>query len=196
MGNKTLSGCGIAILLLLLIVVIVVVSFFVLAPKIVRWIEEETAKEQAWQEFALAWRPPPDNPGADWIFPAKVGEFQLVGYDKGATVPEFGIDIVPAHHAIYRTEQQEIEVNVYRVNKLEKEALYRRIGRSIEEGKYNNKITSCSPEYDRCEYTVAPPRQKGSLWWSRDWLFYFRTNQNDNLEPFIKLYLNAIQNKK
>ena len=187
-GLKWLLGCGVAALLMLLICGGLAVY---LVSRGAGWFWGAIQAEQQRAEFAASWQPPPSGAGPDRLFPANVAEFELLSHDRQADVPDFGIDLA-GHHATYQSPQMKLDVFVYRATKLEKEALFRRVEDAIQQNDYNLRMRFGSSQGDRFSYTVSPPRQKGSLWWSKDWLFFFRTDGSEDLEPFLEAYLSAL----
>jgi len=148
--------------------------------------------EQQHDAFADNWRPPPDEADPQTLFPEKVGEYRRTGHDANAAVAAFGIDVA-GHHATYKSGPHEIEVYVYRATRLEKEALYQRVSDAIENGDYNWRTSFGGPQADRYTFTVSPPSQMGSLWWSQDWLFFFHVMGEEDPQPFLDVYLRDIQ---
>lgn len=192
MSKKVLKGCGVACCI---IIVVIVICFIVFYPKVLQWLERESEKAKTIEEFASQWEPPSDHIGIEQSFPAKVGQFELSGKDKAAGIPEFNIDFA-GHHATYKKDREEIEIYVYRATQLEKEALYHRVAESIQHGDYSSWKTYGSPRSDRYKYSVSRPKQKGFLWWTKGWLFYFKTTEDFDLDKFVILYLDTIQEKK
>ena len=188
---KWLVGCGVAGVLLVLICAGVGWHLITRGTKALRNVMEKQGQQAA---FARSWQPPLPEAGPERLFPGDVLDFELADQDEKASVPEFGID-VPGHRAGYGSSRGKIEVLVYRANKLEKEALSGRLKKAVEEGPYNSRWTLDSDlgDFSRFDYTVSPPLQKGILWWSKDWLFLFRTHGEIDLEPFVEAYLRAIQ---
>ena len=189
-----LVGCGAAGVLLVLICG--GLGWYVV-KKGAKALRNAMERQEQRASFARAWQPPPPEVGPETLFPEKVLDFSLAGQDEEASVPEFGID-VSGHRAGYRSAQGEIEVFVYRANKLEKEALSERLKKAVEEGPYHARSTLDSDlgDYSRFDYSIRPPFQKGVLWWSKDWLLLFRTHGQIELEPFVEAYLRAVQQDK
>ena len=188
---KWLVGCGAAGVLLVLICGGLGWYLVIRGTKALRDVMEKQGQQAA---FARTWQPPPPEAGPETLFPDKILGFTLADQDEDASVPEFGID-VPGRRGGYGSSRGKIEVFVYRANKLEKEALSGRLKKAVEEGPYNSRWTLDSDlgDFSRFDYTVSPPFQKGILWWSKDWLFLFRTHGEIDLEPFVEAYLRAIQ---
>lgn len=158
----------------------------------VRFIGEEMEAERARQEFAASWQPPPADIAPEALFPEEVAGFRRASHDAVARVPDYAID-VPGRLAIYRADAAMIEVFAWQVSPLEAEALIRRVMDGIEERSHTYRVQSGSPESGRYRYTIRPPAETGYLWADEGWLFFLRTGDMDDLEPFLMDYLRSVE---
>jgi hypothetical protein len=184
MGKKLAIGCSIAAGAGVLVVVAVVA----LAPTAIQWAKAKIAEEQERQQLADQWQPPAANAGPETLFPAQAGGARLTSQDEQAAIPDLDFDL-NGRHAVYRVGANDVEVFVYRVSELEKEALFQRVEDAYDkgEGKGSRKLTKMGY---RCYY--ASPEHRHHLWFMKGWLFVFRTRATEDQEPFVKAYLKAV----
>lgn len=153
---------------------------------------QEIEKEMQRQQFAENWQPLPDDVGPEGLFPEQVAGFRRTSHDERAAVPEYDID-VPGRHAVYEAGAGKIDLDVYRASKLEAEALIRRVADTIDERESGYRFQMGSPESGRYRYEINPPSEKGYLWSSKGWLFFFRTHDEPDLIAFADEYLKSIE---
>ena len=201
-GWKWILGCGVVALLAMMVCiggVIWLISTQVV-PQISSAIKEETEREAN----ALSWPPPGDNATAEELFPESLAGFLRGSHDEVAKVDRFNIEL-KGRRAVYSSPQAKIEVFVYRASSLEKEAIYRRVLTSIGAGEdeddffdddsddsYNMRMSSGDSGSKRLRFTVRPPFHKGQLWWSKEWLFFFLTESDIDLDAFQQSYLSEV----
>lgn len=195
-------GCGVVAVLG---ISLCVGSSLWLLPRVTRGVRNAVVEETRRTAFASLWRPPADDVTAEELFPASVAGFQLAGHDEQAEVARFQID-VEGRHAVYRSSKVDVEVYVYRASSLEKEAIYRRVLRSLgalrdqddpfadkPKNPYDFQSSIGTPTTERLRFTARPPFHRGRLWWSQDWLFFFLTKKEIELDTFQQKYLRAVQ---
>lgn len=170
-------------------------------PKLFHWarakLKEEKAREQALsrmrRELASAWQAPPKDVTPEKFFPARVGDYRRISRDKNAAIPDLRIH-VEGLRAIYRSGESEIQVHAYRVTRLETEALFARIKELYEAEnqigfkRYTSKLQEKG--YARC-YVSSPDLGKNHLWFIKDWLLVFRTEDSEDREPFVWDFVKA-----
>lgn len=174
-------GCGIFVLLLIALII----ALAVYAPKALHWAKDQIALEQARQQLVNDWQPAVDS--IDQFFPAMIDNFKLDSRDQNAAIPEFRFDL-DGHHAVYDSADDEIEVFVFEVNDLEKEALFERVHDVYENEQGSFKIIS---DVGYRLYYSSSQHGQNHFWWSKGWLLVFRTLSDTDQEPFIKSYFKA-----
>jgi hypothetical protein len=181
-----LAGCGVLILVCCGGAVALVYFF---APGLVQMVQTEFTKAMDWEQFAQTWQAPPPDADAERLFPAAVGEFKKETNDEQAAVPSLEI-VLPGRRATYRSGQETIEVFAYpRVRKEEREALFNRL---------NNKAFTMKMKMDTANFarfTYSTGKEKGILWWSREWLFLARGAESSEPEIFLRAYLAELANQ-
>lgn len=172
-----------------------------LIPQMVTIVRGFLKEEGEREAFAVSWLPPGDNATAKELFPESLAGFQRSGHDEVLTVDRFNIEL-KGRRAVYSSPQAKIEVFIYRASSLEKEAIYRRVLNSIgadddlgdwDDDPYTMRMSSGDSGSKRLGFTVKPPFHKGQLWWSKDWLFFFLTESDIDLEAFQQIYLDEVQ---
>jgi serine/threonine protein kinase len=166
-------------------------------------IKEEQLKSDAWTALESTWIPPAENVDPANLFPQKVGDASRVKLDpkgQAGTVAELDI-AMEGWHAEYQATGGRWHVNAYRVNSVEKEAIYGRILRRVSPSNppganqgfrsVNGSITSA-----RIVFHVNDPfggmKLRGVAWWNRGWLFLVRTETSTDPDPLLRRYLEAI----
>ncbi len=185
MSKRVFSIVGIGCGLVLLLLIVAGISLMAFAPKAFHWAKDQIALEQARQQWASDWQPPTDS--IDPFFPAKIDVFELESRDQNAGIPEFQFNI-DGHHAVYRSPEDRIEVFVFEVNDLEKEALYGRVHDAYEDSQDGyQRITDVGYRL----YYSSSQHGQNHLWWSKGWLLVFRTLSDSDQEQFIHSYYKA-----
>jgi hypothetical protein len=185
MGKKILIGCGVTAFLGVLGIIGAIVF---IGPKLFEWMNEQIAEEQKRQQLVDGWQPPAKESGPEILFPAEVGVARLRSQDEKAAIPVLKIDL-KGRHAVYRVGAHDVDLFVYQVTNLEKEALFRRVEdvyRDDEEG--YKRLTKMGY---RCYYGSSKHHQN-HLWFLKGWLFIFRSDAGEDQEPFVKDYLTAL----
>ncbi|WP_298868358.1 hypothetical protein [uncultured Gimesia sp.] len=187
MGKKIAIGCGV----LAVIGVIGVAVAIVNVPKIIKWAEEKMAEEEERQQFAETWNPPAKDVAPEKLFPAKVGNALRKSQDEAADIPDLRFDI-KGQHATYDDGLYDVDVYVYQVTELEKEALFGRVQDIYDEGEGKSGMRQMTNMGYRMFYDSSED-DPSYLWFMKGWLFVFRTSSEDDLEPFIMAYLKGIE---
>lgn len=208
-GWKWILGCGAIILLVILLGCGGVFWLFLRQfPQLMIKLNDAVQAATERETFYISWLPPHNNATAAELFPASLAGFQLDGHDTVLKVDRFDIES-KGLTAVYHSAEEKIEVFVYRVSSLEKEAIYRRVLKSIgsseplgdwddqpgDQGgdQYMMRWSLGDPQSKELQFTVKPPYFKGRLWWNQDWLFFFLTERDIDLEAFQQSYLDAVQ---
>jgi serine/threonine protein kinase len=163
---------------------------------IVGFMKDQTG---GWDQLERAWMPPPDNAAPDLLFPARLDDYVLQEVDDKAELP--GLDIhEKGRHGHYQNETLRLDLYVYRLSKLEKEAQYQHVINALEKQRGKNDAhrnlfdgSALSPRLtyhlgDRAK-GVVKPRPRGVLWWNRGWLFLLQTEEAVDPEPLLLNYL-------
>ena len=160
------------------------IAVYRFGPKMFGWVEHVIAEETERQKLASDWQPPARDAGPDKLFPARIGEFELASHDDKAAIPEFKFDL-PGRHAAYRSPQGQVDVFIYQVSELEREALLRRVDDAYESSKAGRRITKTPYR----AYYSSPEFHQNHFWWMKGWLFAFRSRDEQDREPFVMAYL-------
>lgn len=172
-----------------------VTALIIGGAKLFEWaaekVQDELARDREWQAFGVTWRPPPADAPRDTLFPPRIGDFVLVPEDGQAAPPPFDIPRA-AQHGAYQANGQAIDVYAFRASNLEREAIYRR---AIDSLKGGNGINIHVQLNQRLRYKSAQLGEQGAFWGNGQWLFLARSPQVDDLEPFLRSYLEAIADK-
>ena len=175
-------------------------------PKLINFVSEETKRQNDWAKVAREWRPPPDDAGPDRLFPEAVEGARLDHHDTEVDLRYLGIDLA-GNHAVYGQGETAVEVFVFRVTVLEKEALYKRALEAPKAGeppppgqanipRQNYRVTHGTPQDPLLWYSMSPPDEKGILWWDKGWLFVARSTTGDDPEPFLREFVTSLNGRE
>ena len=164
------------------------------------------AEQKKWTDAVKNWKPPAADTPRTRLLPAAMGEYKLVeSGDRG--VSELNIS-EPGQRGLYRGPTGDVELFVYRANKLEKEAIVRRAMEVL------NRSGTASDGFGGSSYgfngsaegpflsyqlgsvkesAQAPAHRKaeqyGTFWGDRGWLFLVRSASADLPGEFLEQYL-------
>jgi hypothetical protein len=201
--QRAFAGCGLVTLVCVTLLVAGIVWLVVKGlPKMIDAVTEETKRQNEWAGVARVWKPPPAEAGPDRLFPESVAGVRLDRHDTEVDLRDLGIDIA-GKHALYGQGAAAVDIFVFRVNALEKEALYKRVieapkpGEPSPPGQLNFRRSNYRAVHGTSQdqllwYHVSPPDQMGACWWDRGWLFVARSMTGDDPEPFLRKYLTAL----
>lgn len=181
MNKKIVMGCGIGCLGFLLIGGIVAYLF---VPKILEWGKNQIEAESQRKNVADAWNPPKEA-ALDNFFPQSVSGYELKSKDEQASIPDLNFDL-KGWHAIYQSDGSKIDVYVYQATELEKEVMFGRVDEVFENQKGGFK-SKTSLGYRM--YYSSTAHHQNHLWWTKDWLFVFRTTDSTDRDPFAIEFL-------
>lgn len=153
-----------------------------------------------WDAITQIWQPPPADADVNTLFPPLVGNYRRTRIDSDTTDDELGINI-PGQRAVYVSPNgEEVQVRAYRCPDNKAMAIQSNVQgfvKSVQEGQ----ATSRNPNRQKVNYTQSNSAQRtvtfgfsdasnqnheyGRVWYSHDWLFYFRTNQPLPTIPLI-----------
>ena len=181
MGKKVLFGCLASAVLVVLVgviaAVIVIPRLFTLAQKeIASQIEQEGARRKASQ----GWQVPAKDAAADELFPPQVATLSRVSADDDAALSVFEFN-PPGQHATYRSGNDEVDVFVYHVPDLERQALLRRMKDAYDVKEGGMKVRT---EMDYRAYTYLEGTQY-HIWWKKGCVVVVRTKAKEDQEPFV-----------
>lgn len=197
---KVFAGCGaLTLAFLILFVAGIVWLVFKGLPKVINAVSAETKRQNDWAEVARVWKPPPADAGPDRLFPEAVAGLRLDHHDTEVDLRELGTDIA-GKHAVYGEGATAVEVFVFRVTALKKEAVYQRAIEGPKAGEtpppgqasisgQNYRVLHGRSQDQLLWYHMSPPDQKGALWWNQGWLFVARSTTGGDPEPFLRQYL-------
>jgi len=189
MQKKTVTVLAIGCSGFAVILVIGVIAIVYLVPNVFEWAGNQIELEKQRQALANKWQAPEDDASPETFFPAKVSGYGLVKHDTEAAIPALRFDI-PGWHARYRSGDSRMDVFVYQVTDLEREALFGRI-EDISDEEENDEQSGSQflilTGY-RCYYRSTAHHQN-HLWWMKGWLLVFRTEDSEGREGFVRTFL-------
>ena len=188
MNKKIAMGCGIGCLG---IVLIGGIATYLLVPKMLEWGEKQLEEELHRKSVASDWNPPKEAT-LENFFPQTVGDYDLRVKDDQAAIPELTLDS-KGWHASYQSGGSKIDVFVYQATQSEKEAMFGRIDDVYEQQNGGFK-TKTMLGYRMYYWSSA--HHQNHFWWTKDWLFIFRTTDSPDRDPFVFDFLNASSDKK
>jgi serine/threonine protein kinase len=152
-----------------------------------------------WDHLERVWLPPPADSPRELLFPPRMDEYQLQEVDDQADRPALDIR-QKGQHGHYQANEHRLDLYVYRLNELEKEAQYLHVINALEKqrgkGDTRRSLVAGSPLSSRLTYHLgdrakgnATPRPRGVLWWNRGWLFMLQTEEAVDPEPLLLKYL-------
>src|SRR5262249_41933075 len=142
--------------------------------------------------------PSPDG-APELLFPQQLEEYLLQEVDEKAERPALDIR-QKGQHGLYRSTSRRLDLYVYHLTQLEKEAQYQHVINALEKqrgkGDVRRSLYDGSPLSSRLNYHLgdrakenATPRPRGVLWWNRGWLFLLQTEEPVDPEPLLLKYL-------
>jgi hypothetical protein len=153
--------------------------------------KDEVARSNEWTSFGVLWRGPPADADAARLFPAQVAGFALSGNDRVAGIPELGINLA-GRRAIYQRDKTTIEVYVWRATAPERDAAYKSVASAVEaRGGLRGHVQVNA----RLKYSASNPADGGVFWGDGQWLFLARTTSDEDMDKFLRSYLEAIAEK-
>jgi hypothetical protein len=185
MQKKTVTVLAIGCTGFTVILVIGVIAIINLVPNVFEWAGNQIELEQQRKALARKWQAPKDDASPETFFPAKVSGYGLIKHDTEAAIPALRFDI-PGWHARYRTADSRIDVFVYQVTDLEREALFGRIEDCFDDE--DSGSWGLFRSGYRCYYASTAHHQN-HLWWMKGWLLVFRTEDSEDREDFVRTFL-------
>jgi serine/threonine protein kinase len=191
-------------------------AIWVLIGRVKNTVKEFTEAQQEanaeWKAITDIWQPPPADANVDTLFPPMVGNYRRSRIDTDTTDEELGLTI-PGQRAVYvGPNGDEVEVRAYRCPENKAATIQSNIqgfvksvqdGRSPSRHSYRQKVnyTQSNSAQRTVTFgfsdTLNQNQEYGKVWYSRDWLFYFRTTQPLTtipltIEVFPSKYLVAV----
>lgn len=185
MQKKTAILLGAAFSVVIILLAIIGTVTVKMTPSVLEWGKKQIDMEKERRALADGWQPPGEEAPRDNFFPDRVNGYELEAEDDKAVIPEFYFDL-SGMHAIYRSNVSRIDVYVYRATELEKEALFGRVNRVYEKQAGGVKIKT---EMGYRMYYSSSQHHQNHFWWIKGWLLVFRTDDNEDREPFVKRFL-------
>jgi arylsulfatase A len=194
-ASKVIVGCAVGFVLCILVCGGVL---FWAVPQGLQWGLEEFGnvmeREMERDRRAAVWNPPdPEIPPAD-LFPETIGLFTRVGDPDQGTLEEYGV-VDPVPHALYRSGEETIDLYAFPASDQERRAIYISLRDAIESGSFTMRVTSGGPDMKRFYFYVRPPERTGWFWWSQDWMIVAISSSDEDPEPFLNEYLDAIDQR-
>jgi serine/threonine protein kinase len=170
-----------------------------------------------WAAIMKIWQQPPADAGPEVLFPQTVTSndgkdtYRLTRTDKQVADTELGINL-PGHRGVYTGPAgEEIEVRAYQCSEAQAKGMQARVQafiRSVQSGsaswendsKRRKVIYTSNDSATRSvtwgfSDTFNQNHEFGKLWYSQDWLFYFRTTMPLIIESFPSKYLLELGNR-
>jgi hypothetical protein len=153
----------------------------------------------SWDHLERVWLPPPSDAPQALLFPPQLEEYQLQEVDDQADRPALDIH-QKGRHGHYQSDEHRLDLYIYHVSQLEKEAQYQHVINALEKqrgkGDTHRSLVAGSPLSSRLTYHLgdrvkgnATPRPRGVLWWNRGWLFMLQSEEAVDPEPLLLKYL-------
>jgi hypothetical protein len=197
MQKKTVTVLAIGFGGFTVILVIGVIAIVYLVPSVIEWAGNQIDLEKQRRALAERWQAPEDDASPETFFPATVSGYRLVKHDTEAAIPVLRFDI-PGWHARYRSGDSRIDVFVYQVTELEREALFGRIEDTFDDDDdtFDNDVLDGEARRSgilvqagyRC-YCSSTVHDQNHLWWMKGWLLVFRTEDSEDREDFVRTFL-------
>ncbi len=185
MQKRSAVLLGVAFSVVIILLAIFATVAVKLTPTLLEWGKKQIEIEKQRQELADRWQPPGQEASLDDFFPDRVNDYALDTRDDEAAIPEFYFDL-HGLHAIYQSNGSRIDVYVYRTTELEKEALFGRVNRVYENQDGGIKMKT---EMGYRMYYSSSQHHQNHFWWMKGWLLVFRTDDDEDREPFVKRFL-------
>lgn len=179
-------GCGI-VLLIVLLCGGVLIYFSGRGIQAFRQGFDQARQDEA---FAQQWRAPAADAPPATFAPESVAGYELATTDENAAFPALGIEHAGTH-SVYEQGDDTIDVAVYRMNETERSATYDEVIRRIDDDErfaFNSHWRTTRS----LRFRVDPPALHGVFWHADGWLVFVRSQTIDDLEPFLRAYLEAV----
>jgi len=187
MGKKILFGCLATVALVMVVGVVVAV---ITVPRLYKLAREEISsqmeKETARRKLSQTWKVPAKDAATDEVFPQEVAGYSRIAADQEAELTVFEFD-PPGHHATYESGDREIDVFLYHVPNLERQALLRRMKDAYDVQGGGMKART---ELDYRAYIYLNGTQY-HVWWSGDCVVVVRAEMSEDQEGFVTDFLRA-----
>lgn len=154
-------------------------------PMIYRTAVETVEQETGRNNFANNWEAPKGDPTPEELFPESVGDYALITSDSDAKFDEYDID-QEGLFAAYAGPSTTIEVRAYQVTDSEKESLFASVERTIDQKSYSYSVVFGGAAMNRFTFNVSPPQSRGIVWYSKGWIFFFVTESEEDMWPFLE----------
>jgi serine/threonine protein kinase len=183
-------------------IVLVTVTICVGGPTLAVWLiigkVKDTVKEFAeaqqqsgaeWDAITAIWQPPADA-DTNTLFPLMVGNYRRSRTDTDTADPELGLTL-PGQRAVYvGPNGDEIEVRAYRCPENQARTIESNIQgfiKAVQDGRASSRnrqkvfLTQSNSTQRTLTFGFSDndnqSHEYGKIWYSHDWLFYFRTTQ-------------------
>jgi serine/threonine protein kinase len=205
-GLKIMGCLGVVGLLLTICVGGPVAVAWVIMEKIKEIKSSSQQADAEWEAITNIWAPPAADAPTDVLFPKNFGgdSYRRTSTDTNAADPDLGITIA-GRRGVYAGPNGEVEVRAFQCTEAQAVAFEQGVQR-ISQSRMNgtgqaaagsNRHKANYVNHDTGRHTVTYGFNDGSglhhefgkLWYSRGWLFWFRTSQLLDLEFFPSKYL-------
>ncbi|MBI4861412.1 MAG: hypothetical protein HY815_14305 [Candidatus Riflebacteria bacterium] len=193
-----MSRKGFAVSLIVGLVVAAVLALgaalVLFGPRVYRWVVKEIESERVRSQIAAGWQPPAKELSPDRWFPEKLEGYQRMSHDEKAQVPALRIDL-KGIRGLYRSGKSQLAVTVYQLNSLEAEAMFNRFQKAYENESDGQKrgyaLSGDTTDCARISLWTGTLRQN-HCWYVRGTLMVFRTDDEDDREPFVWAYVKTV----
>ncbi|MBW3599864.1 MAG: hypothetical protein KY475_21655 [Planctomycetes bacterium] len=196
MENKNVGiGCGVAVVAVVLLCGGVAFGVWSMVryagEQVGNVIKEQLDAEAERQDVAAQWRPPAEDAAPGSLFPEQLAGYQRTSHDDQATLPELLIER-DGHHAVYESDGRRIDVYVYPVSSSEADSILSGVQQIYESDQNQSGFRRwssirTSDEFARA-YLHTSNLQQNYLWFVQGWLVVFRTEQSEDIEPFVHAF--------
>ena len=162
------------------------------------WVKRGVASAQFWNELDQYWRPPADSAAPDSFLPQQIASFTRLSLDHPAGVPSLGVTNF-AHHAAYRSRDFTLDAYVFTVGESDQTAWSSQIVGSLTNrpaagrGRYYSKRVTIG---QMSAFSSGPPDERCIWWRHNDRVFLVHGRGKDDVEPFLKFWLDAINGQQ
>lgn len=187
-SKPLLIGCGVVVVLLVLCGGLA--AFF--AKRGVDAFSAQLNESAEDELFARRWKAPPEDAAEGAFAPEPVAGFALTESDEKAAFPALGIER-EGWHAVYEKGEETVEVSVYRADEAETSGVFDEVVRRIDDDdRFKSHSHVRKPRSLR--FSVSDPVDlNGVLWHAGGWLVFVRSATVDDLRPFLREYLTAVE---
>jgi hypothetical protein len=189
MNRKFAIGCC----LVLLFVAIIAGALIIAAPRLGRmasdWISTNTAEVNRLAVLEKKWQPPSESIQTDW-FPARLGEWSLVGASKIGAVSELKLTRAAGEATYVTSRGRRVKVTIVPVSKSEKQTVVDDTAEMLRKEESGLSVTKVVDD----DYALIST-SRTRVWWIKEWLLMFRSATEDPRE-FAEAFIAATSSSR